>query len=116
MLEIQYEVNDEVSNPEWCTWDEWEPLSTEVSLSRAYEDDMLPGGLSPVTVIRRLMGMVVGMINTHRICFFYFNPSTDRKRRFYQQILPHFLAALEGNWQAQEVEGKWFYITRDAVS
>jgi hypothetical protein len=116
MLEIRYVVKQEEAGPEWRSWEDREPIGTGVSLSQTYDDDVLPEGLASITVIHRLLGMVVGMINTHRIPFFYFNPSTGRKKRFYEQILPHFLEALDGNWHAQEVDGEWFYLTRDSLS
>ncbi|MGM0587259.1 MAG: hypothetical protein ACQETE_02480 [Bacteroidota bacterium] len=112
-LEFRYlaEVVDEQKD-QWYTRDELQELVAETFVESSYGDNILPDGIPPIIVVRRLMGMITSMIDRHQIGFFYFNPSTHRKKRFYRSILPHFLDTLNGKWSAQQMTGDWFYITR----
>jgi hypothetical protein len=77
------------------------------------DDNVLPKNISPIKVIRRLISEIALLINRSKVHFFYFNPSTDRKSKFYINIFKSYLPLLNGNWTYQIIDGSWFYFTRE---
>lgn len=92
----------------WDDWDgEWSPYFTVPSIA----DNILPAELSAVTVMRKIIRRLIGMIHQYNINFFYFQPGTGRKARFFKYIFQRYLPELRGSWSWQVVDN-YYYFTR----
>ena len=64
---------------------------------RSVEDNILPGNISPIKVIRKLIKEIISLVNRSKVNFFYFSPSTARKSKFYINVFMTYLHLLNGN-------------------
>ena len=104
----------EVVRDEWAGlfWSGGDDDSPDTCTLPTLEDNVLPAGLSAVSVWQRLIDEIVRMINRHDIDFFYFTPSTQRKAHFYENMFHRYLPRLKGRWKCQVIDKTWFYFNK----
>lgn len=104
------EVVEETNEDDW--WNGEYDFSPKTYTRRNVEDNVLPDGVSVVKVIRHILKSMIGIINRSQTDFFYFKPSTERKAKFYMNVFNRYIHLLEGEWNYQIINQKWFYFNK----
>jgi len=93
-------------DPFWQSFDrDYEPYFTVPSIA----DNLLPPELSAVVVMRRIFERLIGMIHQYRLRFFYFQPGSGRKARFFLSVFRHYIPQLRGRWTYQMMENTYYF-------
>ena len=110
--ELSFYLNQLVRDEDAGKWWKGGDDSPSTYFIPTTKDDVLPTGLSSVSTVRKIILEIVKLINRYKITFFYFRPSTDRKATFYINIFTKYLTMLNGKWEYQIIDKKWFYFNK----
>ena len=111
--EIQFSyVTTHVANthPIWNDWDGSDVGDTYSTYE--FGDMTIPQDVSPIKVISKILSGVKSLIKHSRTDFFYFNASTERKGRFYTNVIEKLIREIEGEWEYQIIDNSWYYISK----
>jgi len=111
--EIQFSyVTEHVTNthPIWNDWDGSDIGDTYTTYE--FSDMRIPEGLSPIKVIREILEGVKYLIKRTHTEFFFFSAETERKGKFYTNVIEKLIRELDGDWTYQIVEDSWYYISK----